>query len=308
MDKNIEDILNDLRSDDESKRKSAVFMAGELKIKESIKLLINILKQDKNKVIRNNAARALGKIGDPKAIDALAEALYDIDYFVRQSAAWALGKIGDPQAIEPLSKLIKNGGAKIYTASGDATNISAGELSESLIEEGMKYHDVQIRAIQALGELRNEKAVEPLINEFNDEEPQIRCAIALALGNIKSKKAVPALLEKINDAYWYVRRDCAIALGEIGDLMAMDALIEKLDDNYLDVVEKSTKAIEKLGKIAIAKALLLKPKNEHIQKLAKSHFKSKQELKEHLIKIIEMEPDEEKKEEFKKKLFALFEI
>ncbi|MHA1341978.1 MAG: HEAT repeat domain-containing protein [Promethearchaeota archaeon] len=300
----IKRILSDLKSKDESKRKAAVFMAGEQRIKESVKLLIKILKEEKNKVIRNNAARALGKIRDPIAIDALTKALYDSDYYVRQSAAWALGKIGDRQAVKPLLNLIKDGGAKIYTSSGDATNVnvSMDNMTDILIEEGMKYHDVQIRAIQALGELKDETAIQPLINEFNDDEPQIRCAIALSLGKIGNKKAVPALINKLNDRWWYVRRDCAIALGKIGDLSALDALIEKLDDNYLDVAEKSAKAIEKLGKIAIAKAFLLKPNNEHIKKIVKSNFRSKQELKQIFIKIIDMEENEERKEEFKKKI------
>jgi HEAT repeat protein len=44
--------------------------------------------------VREQAAWALGAIGDPKATSGLAKALKDADARVRRQAAWALGAIG----------------------------------------------------------------------------------------------------------------------------------------------------------------------------------------------------------------------
>ena len=49
---------------------------------------------------RGEAARALGRIGDPRAVQPLRAALADPDALVRNSAAEALKKIGEP-AVQP---------------------------------------------------------------------------------------------------------------------------------------------------------------------------------------------------------------
>jgi len=45
-------------------------------------------------MVRHNAAEALGKIGDNRAVESLIEALGDSESFVRSAATEALGKIG----------------------------------------------------------------------------------------------------------------------------------------------------------------------------------------------------------------------
>lgn len=51
---------------------------------------------------REDAAYALGEMGDPAAIAPLAHALDHPDPLLRMIAATALGKIGDPRAVDPL--------------------------------------------------------------------------------------------------------------------------------------------------------------------------------------------------------------
>ncbi|MFB6353683.1 MAG: HEAT repeat domain-containing protein [Halobacteriales archaeon] len=54
-----------------------------------------------NPLVRSSAARALGLIGDPRAVEPLAAALgEDDDWTVRGSAAWALVQIGTEAALE----------------------------------------------------------------------------------------------------------------------------------------------------------------------------------------------------------------
>jgi HEAT repeat protein len=51
---------------------------------------------------RELAAATLAEIGDPRALDPLAEALRDRDRHLRNAAVRALGQLGDPRAIRPL--------------------------------------------------------------------------------------------------------------------------------------------------------------------------------------------------------------
>ena len=55
--------------------------------------LIAVLKDDENWRVRNSAAQALGKIGDPRALRPLIAALKDESGYVRQSAVRAAGQM-----------------------------------------------------------------------------------------------------------------------------------------------------------------------------------------------------------------------
>jgi len=63
--------------------------------------------EDENEGIRWQAAESLGRLGDPAAVDALIDALWDDEAPVRIKAAWALGRIGDPRALRPLQQLYR---------------------------------------------------------------------------------------------------------------------------------------------------------------------------------------------------------
>lgn len=56
------------------------------------------IKRAKRSGLQRNVCVALGNIGDPASIPALARALRGSDKLVRGHAAWALGRIGGPQA------------------------------------------------------------------------------------------------------------------------------------------------------------------------------------------------------------------
>jgi HEAT repeat protein len=65
------------------------------------------LLSDENPMNRWNGAVSLGRLGDPRAVDALIGALGDEDWRVRLKAIWALGAIGDPRGIPALKKLYR---------------------------------------------------------------------------------------------------------------------------------------------------------------------------------------------------------
>ena len=59
------------------------------------------------------AARALGEIGDPMAVEPLVVALCDRHDDVRKAAAEALGAIGDERALTPLSRTLEDSYASV---------------------------------------------------------------------------------------------------------------------------------------------------------------------------------------------------
>jgi HEAT repeat protein len=57
---------------------------------------------------RWGAAEALGKMADPRAVEALIPLLGDPDWRVRMKTAWALGRIGDARAAPYLNRLARD--------------------------------------------------------------------------------------------------------------------------------------------------------------------------------------------------------
>jgi hypothetical protein len=68
--------------------------------------LVKGLSTEHQALTRAHAAEALGKLGNPKAVLALIDALKDDYQLVRSYAARALGKLGDSTAIEPLVHIL----------------------------------------------------------------------------------------------------------------------------------------------------------------------------------------------------------
>lgn len=203
------------------------------------------------------AIKALGAIGDPKAVDAIIGVLSDPDAAVRSNASWALGEIGDARAIEPLS----------YVASRDWDPDVCDAASQALVKLGatlipiednmtgpildFKYGTPVARSTAALILVEvgrdDPRTIDLLIKALKDPYPIVRENAARALGIIRDPKAVDPLIEALEDRDDSVRNAAARALGEIGDPRAVDPLI--------DVSYRATPgAIVALGEIGDAKA------------------------------------------------------
>lgn len=69
-----------------------------------------------------------------------------------------------------------------------------------------------VKAARAMGETRDEKAVEPLINALGDKREDVRRAAAEALGKLGDRRAVEPLSHTLNDNYASVRDQARRAL------------------------------------------------------------------------------------------------
>lgn len=95
--------------------------------------------------------------------------------------------------------------------------------------------EVRSAAAEALGEIGDDCALEPLIALINDSEEEVRSAAARALGEIKNDRAVDTLIALLNDSETLVREAATYALGEISDDRAIEPLVNLLSDLDGDV-------------------------------------------------------------------------
>ncbi len=156
---------------------------------------------NEDKDVRMESAKALGYLGDRKAIEPLLALLEKgKDAKVKLWAAISLGKMGDPDGI-----------GYLFSFLGSDDNLSRKMAVEALVEVG-------------------ELVVPKLIDSLKDENYLVRCGAVQALGPGKFPEAVPVLASALRDTSAEVRWNAAVALGMIGDSNASEALKAAADD------------------------------------------------------------------------------
>lgn len=123
---------------------------------------------------------------------------------------------------------------------------------------------VRREAVITLGEMGDERCVEPLLRALRDGDWQVREAAVEALGMVGSP-AVEGLIKRLRD--WDSRRAVIRALGKIKDERVLDPLVAQLRSDEFQ--EETTDALVELGEPAIEKLVAsLRDKDELIRKQA----------------------------------------
>jgi HEAT repeat protein len=123
---------------------------------------------------------------------------------------------------------------------------------------------VRREAVITLGEMGDERCVEPLVRALRDGDWQVREAAIEALGAVGSP-AVDALLRQLRD--WDIRRAAIRALGKVRDERVLEPLIGQLrSDEFL---EEAKEALVELGEPAVERLVeALRDKDENVRKQA----------------------------------------
>jgi HEAT repeat protein len=98
-----------------------------------------------------------------------------------------------------------------------------------------------------MGELKDERAIDPLLSCLNEQFSTTETTVATALGNIGSVKAVPQLISCLENPKIFNKYAYAEALGNIGDKRAAKSLIEALQDSKLMNRKVYVDALGKIG-------------------------------------------------------------
>jgi HEAT repeat protein len=224
--KNMEQLVEELKnSPSEKVRYNAARMLGEMGDPAAVDALIESLRHEKNGSVRLYAARALGELGDPLAVHPLIEALtQDRNVDVKVRAARALGRLGGEDVVLPLIYALSDVNSQVCMTAADAL-IEIGPIAAKPLIQSLKHDKVNVRcdATRALGELGDTCAVEPLIDMLDDEWVNVRIYAVQSLGKLQDSRAVQALVDVMNreDENILVRSGAAASLGMIKDPKAL---------------------------------------------------------------------------------------
>jgi HEAT repeat protein len=130
----------------------------------------------------------------------------------------------------------------------------------------LKDQDWAVRreAVITLGEMGDERCVEPLVRSLRDGDWQVREVAIEALGMVGSP-AVELLIKQLRD--WDIRKYAIKALGKIRDERVLEPLIAQLRSD--EFKEDATDALVELGQPAMETLVkALKDKDENVRKQA----------------------------------------
>jgi HEAT repeat protein len=151
-------------------------------------------------------------MGDERCVVPLVNALRDGDWQVREACVEALAQVGSP-AVEYLVKMLRD-------------------------------WDIRKSAIRCLGKIKDERVLDPLMQQLHSDEFKDDATEALVeLGSPAVERLVAALKDKDE----MVRKQSIIALGRIQDPAAIDPLIEMLKDPDWFARLTAARALEKIG-------------------------------------------------------------
>jgi HEAT repeat protein len=188
---------------------------------------------------------ALGRIDGVGNIDLLVEALEDKKEFVQWSAARVLGGIRDNRSARALTKALMDGGRLSLEAAQALGRIGTQEAVDGLLK-GLKHEDSHVREISAtvLGSIDNDRAKAALISSVeNDSSDEVRAKAVEALGDVDNEQAMQVLFSALKDESIIVRTNAVKALGRICNPDAVAPIIELLKEEFADKLwEKYMKA------------------------------------------------------------------
>jgi HEAT repeat protein len=158
-----------------------------------------------------------------------------------------------------------------------AESVAVGQEAVALEEEQIKDEiDIQIdllnepdwvvrrEAVITLGEMGDERCVEPLARALRDGDWQVREVAIEAMGQVGSP-AVDTLLKLLRD--WEVRKYAILALGRIRDERVLDPLMLQLRNE--EFKDDAIHALVELGEPSVEKLIgALRDKDENVRKSA----------------------------------------
>jgi HEAT repeat protein len=194
-------------------------------------------------------------------IDGLIAALRYPDPVVRRGAVAALRALSAWQAVPALqAQLAVENDWQVHAAISAALQYLDHDLH---VEIMIRNRDVRglikmlnsprsddvITACEALGQLGDRNAAEPLIMIFRNlmQPAKVRLAAAEALLKLESAPAVVTLLAALRRNDWQVRRNAAAVLGQLKAVWATEPLIQALKDPSPIVARTAAAALKHIG-------------------------------------------------------------
>lgn len=228
------EFLIKLFLNNESLYKDRIILAlADIKSEDVTDLLIDILRNDKNPELRDDAAYALGKIGSKKATSFLLEILgIEKNIKVLKNIIYSIGETKNFEAIEPLKLIFEN-------------NIA-----------------LRVNVINALDRIGTDEIIPLILNAFGSDDKFLRISAVKACRKINDSNLNKVLINLLSDQDNDIRGWAILILGEHGEESSIKQLIKLLKDDsrtdvdYKKIQELAFNALEQISKKSLKRIII----------------------------------------------------
>ncbi|VEP17213.1 Phycocyanobilin lyase subunit alpha [Hyella patelloides LEGE 07179] len=221
-------IANLQQKSDLGARYYAAWWLGKFRVKEpaAIDALLMALEDESDRApdggypLRRNAARALGKLGDKRAVPPLICCLEFPDFYVREASAQALETLDDTSCVPYLIQILEGG-------------VEAAQFVPGKPHLVQPYEAV----IEALGTLGATEAT-PLIQPFIEHPvDKVKYAAARAMYQLTQEAQYgDILIQALSGEDLQLRRSALMDLAAMGYLPAGEAIADTLAENSMKLI------------------------------------------------------------------------
>ncbi len=219
----IVSLISALKDKDHNVRRAAVQAIDKLGLRDTrvMEALMGVL-GDNDESISWAVAETIGKLGDAKSVESLIGALGDKNWRVRRGAAWAVGELGleSERFAQPLIKLLSETRSVCRAAVGAIRKLGIkDERLNALLVKALGDVEAQTRydVAEFIGEIRDERLVEPLIGALGSSDHRMREGAILAIDElgIKDARFEKPLLKALKDEKRFIRAKAAEVLARM---------------------------------------------------------------------------------------------
>jgi phycocyanobilin lyase subunit alpha len=230
----VEQAIANLSGSDSGDRYYAAWWLGRFRVRtpEAVDALVATLSDESDRTpeggypLRRNSARALGKLGDVRAVPALMECLACTDYYVREAAAQSLGGLGgllvrSDRACIPMLMTLLEGGVAAALPIPNCPHLA-------------QPYDAVLEALGALGATEAISVIEPFL-----EHPMalVQYAAARAMYQLTGDVGYgDRLVAALAGDKLQLRRAALADIGAIGYLNAAQPVAQTLAENSLKLI------------------------------------------------------------------------
>lgn len=228
----VEQAIANLQGEDLGLRVYAAWWLGRFRVDapEAVNVLIAALEDEDDRTnaggypLRRNAARALGKLGDHRAVSALSRVLNCSDFYVREAAAQSLEMLGDQSCIPRLVELLN------HQIPGTLPAPEPPQLAQPFDA-----------ILEALGTLGAVNAIPDILPFLDHDVSRIQYAAARAMYQLAPNPQVASqygdrLVQALAKNDLQLRRAVLSDLGAIGYLPAAEPIAQTLAENSLKLI------------------------------------------------------------------------
>lgn len=227
----VHELLEKYRSLSEDRRMWVLKYLSETSNPESLKLFSEELAS--SPLERGLfCVKGLGRIGNDQAVETLKKHIDSPEWFLRKRIVEALGASNRPCAVEPLLQMLDDESVQVRAAAVESLS-KIGSLKPDLLIQKLEKANkkYKINLIRAMGQIKEEKFVKPLVEVLKDRETLFFSIDAIGdLGFVQAEFPLRRLLK---DEIWFNRLNALEALAklkisELG-LIAQEALQDEND-------------------------------------------------------------------------------